>query len=483
MKKWIMAGIALLTVAISSCDEDTSTLGYSLTSDVDRFTIKTDTFDVSTKSIAAGSVLSRNAYTYLGRIKDPETGTYITCDYATQFSLLENEASKVFKASDVIANHDENNQPIADSCFVNVMINAFQGDSLTAMKLTLEELSKPLKNSDIVYTDFNPEEKGYVRKDLGAIKVNRLYAASDLTLSDSLRNVYRSGSYYAYIKIPLNKEYIDKEGNKYNNYGTYLMRKYYQHPEYFKNFNTFTRNVCPGFYIKSTDGQGLMTEVTFTQLSLYYRYLSGGAAYTASRTFNSTDEILQTTHINYDQAGINKLVAEDTCTYLKTPAGIYTEVTFPVEDIKKGHENDTIISAKITFNRMRATNDVSEVVLEEPTNVLLVELDSLNTFFESNSLPDNVNSYLATYNKTQKTYSFSNISQMINNMYAKKGKSENWNKAVLIPIQVTTSSTSSSSSTISSVANEMNINSVRLVGGSANRHTPVRISVIYNASK
>ena len=76
MKKWIMAGIALLTVAISSCDEDTSTLGYSLTSDVDRFTIKTDTFDVATKSIAAGAVLSRNAYTYLGRIKDPETGFY-----------------------------------------------------------------------------------------------------------------------------------------------------------------------------------------------------------------------------------------------------------------------------------------------------------------------------------------------------------------------------------------------------------------------
>ena len=29
-------------------------------------------------------------------------------------------------------------------------------------------------------------------------------------------------------------------------------------------------------------------------------------------------------------------MAEDTCTYLKTPAGIYTEVTLPVDDIKKG---------------------------------------------------------------------------------------------------------------------------------------------------
>ena len=67
-------------------------------------------------------------------------------------------------------------------------------------------------------------------------------------------------------------------------------------------------------------------------------------------------------------------------------------------------------------------------------------------------------------------------------MYNKKGKSENWNKVVLIPVQVTTSSTSSSS-TITSIANEMNINSVRLVGGSANKHTPIRISVIYNSNQ
>jgi len=482
MKKWIMAGIALLTVAISSCDEDTSTLGYSLTSDVDRFTIKTDTFDVATKSIAAGAVLSRNAYTYLGRIKDPETGTYINCDFSTQFSVLENEVDKIFKKKDIVVGRDDNDQPIADSCFVNIMINAYQGDSLTAMRLTLEELDTPMKSSDVVYTDFDPEAAGFVRQTNGAVKTNKMYSASDLTLNDSLRNVYRSGAYYAYIKVPLNNEYIDKDGNKYNNYGTYLMRKYYENPNNYKNFNSFTRNVCPGFYIKSSDGQGLMVETVFTQLSLFYRYKSGEGTYTANPTFSSTDEVLQTTHINYDQAGIGKLVAEDTCTYLKTPAGIYTEVTLPVDDIKKGHENDTIISAKITFNRMRAANEVSEVVLEEPTNILLVERDSLSSFFEENSLPDNTNSFLATYNKTQKTYSFNNISSLVNSMYNKKGKSENWNKVVLIPVQVTTSSTSSSS-TITSIANEMNINSVRLVGGSANKHTPIRISVIYNSNQ
>ena len=479
MRNWIMVGIALLTAAISSCSEDTSTLGYSLTSDVDRFTIETDTFDITTRSIAAGSVLSRNAYSYLGRIKDPETGTYIKCDYTMQFSLLESEVNSLFKSSESIFGRDENNQPIVDSCNVHILINTYQGDSLTAMKLALMELDKPMKSTDAIYTDYDPEAAGIVRTDVGAVRSEKVYSASDLTLSDSMRNVYRTGKYFAYVKVPLNKEYIDKDGKKYNNYGTYIMRKYYENSSYFKNFNSFIRNVCPGFYIKSTDGQGIIIEVAFTQLNIYYRYKSDDVVYSASCSLNSTDEVLKATHISYDKTGIDKLVENDTCTYLKTPAGIYTEVTLPIDDIKKGHENDTITSAKVTFTRMRPRSDLSEVILEEPTQVLLIEKDSLKSFFEDNGTPDNMKAYLATYNSNQKTYSFNNLSYMINRMYARKGQSENWNKAVLIPVEVQ----SNSSSTASGIANEMNVNSIRLVGGAANRHAPIRMSVIYNVNK
>lgn len=483
MRNWIMVGIALLTIAaVSSCSEDTATLGYSLTSDVDRFTTETDTFEVTTRSIASGAVLSRNAYSYLGRMKDPETGTYITCDYSTQFSLLESEASTLFKDKENIASLDENNLPIVDSCFVHIMINGYQGDSLTAMKLSLMELNTPMKSTDAIYTDYDPEIAKIVRTESGAVLSEKVYSASDLTLSDSMRNVYRSGQYFAFIKVPLNKEYIDKDGNHYNNYGTYVMRKYYENPSLYKNFNTFIRNICPGFYIKTTDGQGIIIEVAFTQLNMYYRWKSDEIIQKVQCSLISTDEVVKATHISYDQTGIDKLVATDTCTYLKTPAGIYTEVTLPIDDIKKGHENDTITSAKVTFTRMRSRSNLSEVVLEEPTKVLLIERDSLRSFFEDNGSPDNIKAYLATYNSSQKTYSFNNISYMLNRMYANKGKSENWNKAILIPVEVQTSS-SSSSTTASGIANEMNVNSIRLVGGSGNRHAPIRMSVIYNVNK
>ena len=70
-------------------------------------------------------------------------------------------------------------------------------------------------------------------------------------------------------------------------------------------------------------------------------------------------------------------------------------------------------------------------------------------------------------------------------MYANRGRSENWNKAVLIPVQVTrtASSTSSTATTVASVSNEMRVTSVRLVGGKDNRHEPVQISIIYNVNQ
>lgn len=483
----------MLALAISSCTEDTTTLGNSLTSEVDKFTIIPDTFDVQTRSIKIDSVLSRSEYSYLGRVKDPETSSYITSDYMTQFHILENEASAIFPPKSSIVNHDQNNEPVADSCFINVIVNAFQGDSLTAMKLTLCELDKPVSDKGLYYTDFDPEAKGYLRpyknesgELTGAVRVNRVYSLTDMTQNDSVRNLLRDGSRYMYVSIPLNQPYKDKAGKEYNNYGTYLLRTYYEHPEYFKNATTFTRNVCPGFYFKSSDGLGLMLEVTMTQLEPYFTYNNNSKKVVDSRRFYSTEEVLQTTHISNDKSSIEKLVNQTNCTYLKTPAGICTEVTLPIEQIKRGHENDTITSGKITFNRMKDYSVLSEGMLEEPTNLLMIERDSLYSFFEHNSLPDNIRSYIATYNSEQKTYSFNNINNLINRMYSHQGTSENWNKAVLIPVQVTetiNTTNSVSATTITNVSNEMNINSVRLVGGENNEHQPVRISIIYNKNK
>ncbi len=477
MKKLIMTGIAMMTIAIFSCSEDTTTLGNSLTSDVDKFVITSDTFEITTRSIVADSVLSRSSYTYLGRVKDPETGSYVRADYTSQFTILEDD--KYFIDKDSLLSFDEKGNVLADSCFLNIIIEDYIGDSLAAMKLIVNELDKPIKEGQFYYTNFDPAKYNYLRTD-GIFK-KKMFSISDLTLSDSIRQLRRDGKFYENIRIPLNEPYTDKNGNTYNNYGTYIMRQYFDKPEYFKNSQTFAQNVCPGFYFTTADGLGVMAEIVHTQLEVSYHFKYDTLIIADNEVFNGTEEVLQTNHFISDNENIKRLASNEYFTYLKAPEGIFTEITLPIDDIKQGHEKDSLTSAKIIFRRMNDLSDLSDDILQEPQNLLMIERDSLYSFFEERSLPNNKTSYLASYSSSKNSYTFSNVSGLVNHMYSLKGKTQNWNKAVLIPVQVTTtSSTSSSTASVAGVNHELRMTSVRLVGGSQNEHEPVQISIVYN---
>lgn len=489
MKKILLTGIvASMMLTISSCDEDTASIGKTLTSNVDLFSIVSDTFDVKSQSLVVDAVLSNSTYSYLGRIKDPETSAYITSDYMTQFATLENARDSLFyKKENVISLKDGN--VVADSCYISIILNNFTGDSLASMKMTLYELDHPIEDNKKYYTNFDPEAEGYIRTN--GLKRNVMYSITDMTDNDSVRNAHKQE---LTIDIKLDVPYTDKNGKEYDNYGTYLLQTYYEHPEYFKNSNTFTENVCPGFYFKTTDGLGMMAEIETTRICVFYKikYDEDGDGtdeeYNVYSLLYGTQEVLQTTHIVNDENVIQELANEPGWTYLKTPAGIYTEVELPIDDIKLKHENDTITSAKITFLKMNDKTALAEKLLKDPTTLLMVEKDSLKNFFEGHEVANNITSYLATLSTSYNSYTFNNISSLINYLYTKKVQGgdnfttlhPNWNKVVLVPVQTTYASTGT---TISAVNNEMSITSSRLVGGKENALEPIRISVIYNKSK
>lgn len=198
--KWITI-IVMAFLAMTSCDDNTDTLGNSLSNEVDKFTIITDTFNVSTRSITVDSVLSRSSYSYLGHVKDPETNTYVTSNFSTQFGVGELLVDmKLLPEADSIVSRDANNNIIADSCFFNIYFNSLVGDTLNPMKLTAMELEKPVKEGRDYYSNFDPEKSGYVRTGTNAIVKNKMYTFQGLIASDSLRAV----------SIPLNDKYVDK---------------------------------------------------------------------------------------------------------------------------------------------------------------------------------------------------------------------------------------------------------------------------------
>lgn len=466
--------LTCIALTFMSCDDTTDTIGSSITDEVDKLDVFADTFGIASNTVIADSVLARNIVGYLGRVKDPETGSVINSDFMVQFATLE---GFTMPDEDSIMSRNELGEIIADSCEIRLYYNDFYGDSLSQMKLTAYEMDKPLEESQVYYSNFDPYEKGYIRAD--GIKQSRTYTLADLTEEDSIRT---SSDYTSNIRIRLNGEYTDNDGVKYNNYGTYLMHKYYENPENFRNSYKFIHNVVPGYFFKMKNGLGSMAYIDATQLYIYFKYTTNDTTLSVSTSFTGTEEVLQTTTFSNDKERIEELAMDNSCTYLKTPSGLFTELTLPVEEIMTGHENDTINTARTEIKRMVNTVN-SEYSLDIPDNVLMIPTDSLDTFFANNKLFNNKTSYVSQYSSTRNSYTFGNISGLINAMYnAKKNgtASENWNKVLLIPVSLSYSASSSSSSTVTKLTHDMSLTSTRLVRGDGSKQGPITISVIYS---
>ena len=407
LKSLGFACIILASFTIISCDDTTDGIGTSLTDNRDNLDISTDTFYVSTKSVVADSVLSRNTTGYLGKFRDPETGAYITSNFMTQFSVLENYTFP--KIDSIISKAD--NLAYADSCEIRLYHSNTIGDSLAPMKLKAYELGKPVEDADY-YSNFDPEKDGYVRQN--GLVADKTYTLADLNYSIDERS---SSDYNASIRIPLNEKYTDKDGKTYKNYGTYIMRKYYENPNNFKNSYTFIHNVAPGFYFKSTRGIGAMANIYNAIMYVHFRYTSNDSTYNVAATFGGTEEVMQTTNIKNDAATIEKMAKDSSCTYVKTPAGIFTEMKIPVDDIVKGKENYTINTAKVTLQRINNENP-NEYALGAPSQLLMIPADSITSFFKNHDVANNKNSFLAVLSSN--AYTFNNIGSLIKTMYDNK---------------------------------------------------------------
>lgn len=482
MKYTWIAGITLSLLGFSACNDETLEIGKTLTTDYDKFNVSTADYQVSTQTILADSVLLRNNASYLGRMKDPETGAYITGEFMTQLHIL--EGFNIVSQDSVLGRYE--GLAAADSCEIRLYMDKPTADidTLAAMKIRMNELNNPMDESMRYYSNYDPIALGFIRKN--GLQKDKIFSYQDLTVNEDAR---KEPTYYNNIRIMLNGPYTDKQGKTYNNYGTYIMQQYYQHPEYFKSAFDFIQHVCPGFYFSVLDGEESYVSVTDIGMIAHYHFLSSDSVIKGAITLAGTEEVMQTTKISNEKEAFSQLVADNSCTYLKSPAGLFTEVTLPIEEIYRNHSGDSIMTAKISFQRIN--NQGKGEAFRVPQYVLMVPKDSLYSFFEKRKTPDSKTTFYTNYNANSNQYTFTNISSLITSMNTamKKGTDENgnwkklhpnWDKVVLVPLKVTfTSSSSTGSQSATAFDHDASVSSTRLVGGSANTRNPVKINIVY----
>lgn len=499
MKRYIFPLIASMSI-LASCDDTTDGLGTSLTDASDVLDVTTSTFFATSESFTVDSVLSRSSVGHLGKMRDPETGAYISANLMTQFY---SQTDYGFPDAEIITSTLDG-KIIADSCRLLVAYTSYTGDSLALMKCTLHELSKPVEESKAYYSNFDPIKEGYVRTD-GGIHITKSYTLADQNIPASEK---KTSSYTPYFRFNLNDEYTDSEGNTYNNYGTYLMNKYHEDKNNYHNFYSFVHKVCPGFFLESTSGVGGMMNIFTTQLEVYYRLKEekDTVESVGLSRFSGTEEVLQLTNFTQDKTKLQELADDGSCTYLKTPSGIFTRIILPVDSIMRDYSatgyklrKDTINTVRL--NIKRENNHVtSDYSLAIPNTVLVLPSDSLNSFFANKEVANYRTSFLYNYSSASNSYSFNNISSIVELMAKAKAsfyeshkgdanwttdfdakyeaEFPDWNKIAIIP--VTTSYTNvGQSKQLTKVENDMSLTSTRLRGGKDNPNS-IQIHVIYS---
>ena len=466
--------IAALTFA--ACDDTTEGIGGSITNDIDNINITSAVFPVATKSMVADSVLSRNNTGLIGKMKDPETGNYVKGDYMTQLGVL-----PTFSVDTVAIKQANNDSIEAYGCYLLISYIANYGDTIAPMKVTAYEMTKPMEEDQEYYSNYDAFKNGWVSE-------SNPHWSSNYNLSNT--------SDVKNFQISLNKPYT-KDSKTYNNYGSYILQTYAKHPEYFKTNYKFLHKVCPGFYIKNVGGTGNMAKIWNTELIFQYKRQTKtkdgkDSIIVVSNHFDGTEEVLQLNKIENDTVKLKQLASQEkNCTYLKSPAGIFTEVTLPIEDIMKGHEKDTLNTATISFPRLNNDNEDNPYNFATPSTILMVQKDSLQSFFEKSKLADSRTSYTTSYSSTgtyKNAYTFQNIANLVSAMYKNKGKGENWNKVVLVPVNIITTA-QGHTTVISKINHDMSLASTRLKRGvittdsNGKETSPIQIKVIYSKFK
>ncbi len=441
-----------MTMALLSCDDNTDTLGVDMMPVGDLVTNEYKTYDVNTQSYAVGdSVLARTDLSYLGKYTDAETGTTVKSDFLCQLNCGEN-----FDLPEKIEK---------DSCVrldLRLFISDFVGDSLASFKISVYELNKQLDPEEDYYTNIDPEKFC----DMSARPLaTKWYTISDRTITDSTR---WSSDYSKNIRVSLPTDI-----------GTKILRDYRSNPEHFANTAAWLESGNPcskGLYFKLEYGDGAMAYIDIVQFNIYFNYYDEDYKKDTLGvcSFAATDAVVKASR--FENSNLDRLMDDREAAYLKTPAGIFTLATIPIEEI---NAQDTINSAKLTFTRYNDTTQ-EKFKLSIPQTVLLVRLDDyLDGFFENYQISNSKDSYLTTFDSSTNTYVFNNVARLLTTMVEERrnGKaSENWNKVLLIPVKTT----KDSSGNIVKLNHDFNMGYTKLVGGESNK---VKMEVLYSKFK
>lgn len=430
-KKLIKATLLTLIVLIYSCDDSLKNLGFTIQPNTDRITVGTDSLFIKARTVSVDSLLPEGMFAktknpVLGVYKDSIFGT-IKSDYVGQFYYPE---GKNFPEGAII-----------DSVKVAVFYTSWKGDSIAPIELSVYEVNKSLPTGSH-YTKFDPTQ--YV--DMSAPIGSSVFTAGNVEVPLSER---LDPDYYhrAFVDLPKSiGERIYQLSEDFSEAGKVLDTDIFR--EYFK-----------GLYLTTSFGSGSILKLDHTYLYLHFHYLDKKGSSTKQDTIRTGNTILNTTpeviQINQIRNKNDKLLeANDDYAFIKSPAGVFTEITFPFSEKASKLNNQALNLAKFSVTALPERDVNKKHKLDPSPYLLLVNKDDMKEFFEKRKVPDNVTSFYAQLDPTTYTYNFGNLSAMVNYYKEKNEGAVKDLVFLLVPVDLAITNVQNQSS-ITGVYNQM----------------------------
>ncbi len=512
MKLRYFSILILFLLMVAGCDDTTGTMGWDIMPTRDIFQANTAIFEASSRSQRADSLYVRSEYAYLGKVTDPEFGSYES-RVLSEFNTVSGYKFPAPYHYDE-ATRTASGQLAGDSivsCAILVFYDSWYGDSISTARLNLYKLNdnwiKDRKAHGRFYRYTNLDvDQYYDKKDLLSTVS---FTPHDYSVSDAERrkkDVFGNYTFQPHVEFPLSKE----EGER-------ILQLNRTHPEYFKDNDSFIENVFPGVMIENEYGDGAVLNVRRIDFDFAMNMValdSLGVArkkkindetgkvgddsihLSSSIVFSTTNEVIQVNKFLNSET-LDEKCKEDDVTYLKSPAGIFTVATLPYDEIAQQLAGDSINNVKLSFTSFKNMTGY-KYAMGHPTDILLVRQKDYRAFFENNEMNDNQMTYISKWEEFETSkYVFNNIARLVatvnkekkaliaakNGIWTEEDQKE-WvkdNELLLIPV---TLNYDNDSETVINVQHDLTPTYAKLVGGPAKDETgklknPITVEVNY----
>ncbi len=429
--------IAVAALSVVSCNDNLEPIGFTIQPGEDRLAVGLDTIELQARTVRIDSIYSKTQYPVLGEYTDPVFGS-IKSEYIGEFYFAEGTG---FPDGAAI-----------DSVRVQLAYTTMMGDSLSPMGLSVYEVNRSLKGASD-YSNIDPS----AYTDMSAPLGTQTFTGKNSTYRTETTSSGTSVKVYE-INVMLPNALGEKFLAEYKKAGHGKM----VNPDTFREF-------FPGLFFTTNFGKSTILNISLTSLLVHYQYVDKLGSYDGKRDtvltnamrLNITPEVMQINHIKNKN---DQLLAENPdYTYVKSPAGVMTEITIPLSEINDRLKSQALNLANFTVYAMPEPDDNALVKLNPPTYLLLVNKDSLAGFFAKKQLEDKITNFVSSsFDSSTYSYKFGNISKLIN-FYNEKNGTGAGNKDLvyyLVPVNATyvsqqSSYTGSTTSVLTALEHQM----------------------------